>query len=236
MIVQPHKGILRERRVKLFFFLASIFLIFIALVKINNLLVSFMLAFVGYYLLAPGVDYLERRGFPRVFATAIPFFLVIGVALMSVEVLYPMASDQTQSLKMDLPKLQLASNEFLAQLETRISDLSKPVYPIEISGKIQNQLVLLAESFFRDLPYYVSQSVTILFLAPFLAFFMLLNGRDFVRKLLALVPNNIFELTLNLNYQIGFQMGGFIRARIIQSLLVGIFIWVGLLIMGFPIR
>jgi putative permease len=74
----------------------------------------------------------------------------------------------------------------------------------------------------------------VLFLSPLLAFFMLLDGRVFVRRIINLVPNNLFELTLNLQHQVASQIGGFIRARIIQSLLVSVVIWIGLLIIHFP--
>jgi putative permease len=63
---------------------------------------------------------------------------------------------------------------------------------------------------------------------------MLLDGKDYVRRLLSLVPNNLFELALNLSHQISEQMGGFVRARILESFLVGFMIWLGLLILGFP--
>ena len=48
------------------------------------------------------------------------------------------------------------------------------------------------------------------------------------------MPNNVFELALNLNYQINRQMGDFIRARLLEAAIVGFVIWVGLAIIGFP--
>ena len=92
----------------------------------------------------------------------------------------------------------------------------------------------VAQATLKNLPAYLSQSLVIFLLSPFLAFFMLLDGRDFVRKILALVPNQFFELALNLNWQVNRQLGGFIRARLLQSILVGLIIWVGLLLIGFP--
>jgi putative permease len=49
-----------------------------------------------------------------------------------------------------------------------------------------------------------------------------------------MVPNNLFEMALNLHHQLNDQMGAFIRARFIEAAIVGIVVWLGLQISGFP--
>jgi putative permease len=71
-------------------------------------------------------------------------------------------------------------------------------------------------------------------LAPFLAYFMLQDGRGVSRTLLSMVPNNLIELALNLHHQINDQMGGFIRARFLEAAIVGLVVWIGLAIIGYP--
>jgi putative permease len=84
------------------------------------------------------------------------------------------------------------------------------------------------------LPSFLSKSFSVLLLAPFFAFFMLQDGNIFARSLLSFVPNNMFEMTLNLRHQINDQLGGFIRARFLEAAIVGAVVWVGLQIIGFP--
>ncbi|GIL18806.1 MAG: AI-2E family transporter [Oligoflexia bacterium] len=228
------RAIVRERRIKLIFFLGSLILLFLVITQVQNMLISFLFAFVSYYLLSPAVDIIERRGFSRTLATVIPFLfaaLVVGVCAI---IFSPMLVNQLQTLQSNFPKYLYAANYFLENLESQIGSLMQNVYPINIKGTIQPQIMGWATAFFQKLPEFISQSFTILFLAPFLTFFMLTDGRDFSRKLLSFVPNNFFELTLNLNHQINTQMGGFIRARLIESIVVGLIIWVGLLILDFP--
>ena len=67
------------------------------------------------------------------------------------------------------------------------------------------------------MPNWISQFLSTLLLAPFFAFFMLRDGQNISRKLLALVPNNLFETALNIFYQINQQLGGFIRARLVEA-------------------
>lgn len=228
------RAVERERKLKLFFFLSALFLLLLAIVLIKNVFVSCLLAFVIYYIMAPMVDFLERRGLSRQIATVLPFLSVIVIFSVAAQLFIPVLLDQINSLKFDFPKYLDASTQFLSNLESRANTIISAIYPVDIRGNIKPKIMTLAEDFFKNLPDYISQSLTIFFLTPFLAFFMLLDGRDFVRKIIALVPNNYFELALNLNHQISAQMGGFIRARVLESILIGFVIWSGLMLLDFP--
>jgi putative permease len=226
--------IVKEQRVKLIFFLGALSFLFLALLLVKNLLVSVLIAFVTYFLLSPAVDFLERRGFSRQWATVIPFLTLTLLIFGSIQILIPTLIEQSKDLQSAFPKYIEAGSRFLSNLERQISSFMAQVYPIDVKGEIEPRVTAMAQSLFQNVPDYISQSVTVFFLAPFLAYFMLTDGPTFMRKLLALVPNRFFELGLHLNYQISGQLGGFIRARILESALVGLVIWIGLLIMGFP--
>lgn len=234
MINLSQRAIERERKLKLFFFLGALFLLVAAIVLIKNVFVSFLLAFVIYYLMAPAVDFIERRGLSRQWATTLPFVTLILIALLMVQIFLPILTEQLSSLKYEFPQYLESSTKFLTEIENRANSMISQFYPIDLRGNIQPRIMAYAQDFFKDLPEYISRSLTIFFLTPFLAFFMLLDGKDFVRRVLSLVPNNFFELAVNLNHQISEQMGGFIRARILESILVGVVIWVGLLLLDFP--
>lgn len=228
------KAIVREHRIKLFFFLASIVLVGAVVVKVDNMLVSVILAIATFYLLAPVVDFLERRGFSRMMATTIPFVIVIAVQAVLLSLLIPMIWDQVKNLQMHGDRYIAALNAGVDQLQVRLSSLFGDFQELDLRERVVPYLIDWATQFFQKLPLYVSQSFTVILLAPLFAYFMLLDGRDFIRRWMNLVPNPIFEMTLNLNYQIGSQIGGFIRARLIQSAVVGIFVWLGLALIGFP--
>lgn len=228
------KAIDRERRIKLLFFLCTLILLFLAITQIKNILISFLLAFVTYYMLAPTVDFLERKGLQRTWATVIPFMLLTTAMVVGIQLFFPILANQVETLKENFPKYLDASTQFLVNIETRASMFISQVYPYDLKGSIEPQALEMAQTVLKNLPNYLSQSLAVFLLTPFLAFFMLLDGRDFVRKIMTLVPNNFFELALNLNWQINRQLGGFIRARLIQSILVGMVVWIGLLALDFP--
>lgn len=228
------KAIERERRLKLMFFLGSQLCLFLAITQIKNVLVSFLLAFVTYYMLAPTVDFLERRGFSRLWATTLPFLALSLIMTVSIGLFFPVLSDQAESLKVNFPKYLEGATTFLNSIESRASHFVAKIYPYDLKGSLEPQIMEMGQSTLKNIPNYLSQSLVVFLLTPFFAFFMLLDGRDFMRKILALVPNHFFELGLNLNWQINRQLGGFIRARLIQSLLVSLVIWIGLFILDFP--
>lgn len=220
------------RKLVLFLMTLVAFLAFLLLVR--NMLVSFLLGFVGYYLLAPWVDHLERRGLSRLLSVSIPFvFLSLG-CLVVFKLFFPSLFDQFDSLKAEFPKYAEGTQKILLEFKASLQKFTDESTSAAVIGQIQTHFQKSAQDILNDLPNSISSSLTVLFLMPFLSFFMLLDGREWVRKLLALVPNSYFELALNLNYQIGTQMGGFIRARLVQSLIITFIIWCGLLLISFP--
>jgi putative permease len=180
------------------------------------------------------VDFLERQGLSRLISTLFPFLFfslfTFGLSL----VVFPTVGVQVDALKAELPKYVDGTQRMLQTWESGIFSFlpadSRQKLGIEISQKIQN----MAQSVFTDLPEILSNSLTVLFLAPFLCFFMLLDGKEFYRRMISTVPNAYFELSMFLQHQIMEQMGGFIRARLLESVLVGVVIWIGLAIIQFP--
>ncbi len=224
----------RIHRRKLIFFLGFLLALFLGLTFIKNLLISFLLAFVGFYILSPLVDVLERKGLSRGWSAAVPFFIFLSVFGILLQLLLPLLVSQFDELKTDFPKYSDGFARILMDLKLKISQFSDAAVGERIATQIQEYLQTLTQNIFRDIPEVVSNSLTVLVLAPFLTFFMLLDGKRWVRNILSLVPNSFFELALNLNYQISTQMGGFVRARLLESLIIGFVTWIGLVMIHFP--
>ena len=228
------KAIRQERWIKLTYFLVITLGLILAIAVIENMLVSMLLAFVTYYMMAPLVDWIESRGLSRMWATSIPF---LGLSVLlggSIVFLSPSIVEQIQAIQANADKYVQIVNQALQNLESRVNSIFNNIYPIDVRSHIEPYVGHIAGSLFKEIPNVLSKSISIAVMGPFLAFYMLMDGRDIIRKILAFVPNHLFELVLNLNDQIGSQMGGFIRARLIETLFVGLLTWVGLIIIGFP--
>lgn len=228
------RAINRENRIKMVFFLLSVLVAGFLVFKVSNMLVSTIIAIAIYYLLSPSVDFLERRGFSRLSATSIPFFTMLLLFGFVVSLLIPIFWEQIKNIQLNADNYLAILNQTVDQLQDKWVALVGDFQNLDLKETLVPHLITWGTEFFQSLPALLSQSFTVTLLAPLFGFFMLLDGRDFIRKWLSLVPNPIFEMTLNLNYQIGTQLGGFIRARLVQSALITLFIWIGLEVLSFP--
>jgi putative permease len=226
-------NIKRERRLKLTAFTMLLVLGLVILLSVDNMLVSFIIAFVLNYLLSPIVSFLERLHVRRQFAIVIPFFSAALLLAFGVYKIFPLITQQTLALESSLPQYQQDLSNLIASTEQRFK-LFFSFYKINVGEELNAWILRKSTALSLALPNILSHSVTVFFLAPLFAFFMLQDGRRILRALLKIVPNNYFELTLHLQHKINEQMGGFIRARLLESTIVGAVVWLGLQLAGFP--
>jgi len=228
------KSLTRERLIKSFAVVGILILCTVVVFKTENILVSFVLGFVIYYLLAPAVNAIERTGVSRRIGVTGLFILITAASGFGIYILLPAAAGQLSAFKNELPKFIDGTTKILAISELKLNSFLFNMYEIDISKSLESTLLLFFRELFDDLPNIISSSLSVIVLAPFFAFFMLLDGQTATKNLLALVPNNFFELALNLQHRMNVQLGDFIRARLFEAGIVGIFVGIGLAIIGFP--
>lgn len=224
----------KEQRIKLAAFISLLGLGFIVLVKVDNLLLSFVLAFVISYLFGPIVNFLERKNLSRQISVLLLFFTSSAVMAIIISVVSPLIADQLNSLRMDSPRYIEGTTKLIRTFEAHFSFLSDIFSDFNPSFQVKVFLTRSASGLFEDIPQILSKSLTTAMLAPFFAFFMLRDGQALSHNILRMVPNRYFELFLNLQHQINRQLGDFIRARLFEAGIVGLTVWVGLWIIGFP--
>lgn len=231
---------LRARRlylvntVKTAAFVGWLLFLLIIVLRVENMLLSSLLAFVISYLLGPIVNSLERLGINRVVAALFTFAIVGVVLAIGIVAVLPLVVEQLGGLKQELPKYVKGVTKIMSDIQNNAEALLGSVIEIDVSRQVESSLRPWTKAIFEDLPAFITKSVTTLLLAPFLAFFMIKDGKVMTRNLLSLVPNSIFEPTVNLYHQINDQMGHFVRARLLEALIVGLVTWVGLFFIEFP--
>ncbi len=207
----------------------SVFLVF----YIKNLLISLVLAFVIFYLLSPFIEYCERKGLNR----GLSIFTIYSLNTIFVVTLFyifiPLLIDQLALLEQELPELQSGLLNLVSRAEDRLQNIfhfEKPLF----RENLRNWMISQTSEYTSLIPQWISDSLTTLFLTPFLAFFMLRDGSTLKRQMLDFVPNRFFETSLKLIHDMNEQVGNFIRARLAEAVLVGFVTWIGLMIIGFP--
>lgn len=222
----------RLRLIGILVILATLLLIILA---VENLLVSSLLAFVIAYLLGPLVNYLERNGANRVGATVLVFGCAGFILALVAFGVFPYIGNALAGLQSEAPKYIAGFSQLTQDAESRFVEVLGPIATsIHPAQYIETTLTSGTQNFFEQLPKFLRQFFTVMLLGPFLAFFMVKDGRSILRTLLGIVPNNTFEAALSLLHQINQQVGSFVRARLLEALIVGFVTWVGLALIQFP--
>lgn len=224
----------RERIIKLIVVLLILVMAMSIVLLVENMLVSFVIAFVISYLLSPLVSLLERTGLSRNMAVVIPFLGVGTILTAAIYILIPVIDHQLASIRSEIPTYIEGTTRLISKTEQYLNEFAGAFHKFDIATTVQNKLVQWSASIFQNIPTLLSKFFTVSLLAPLFAFFMLRDGKGLFLKLLELVPNNLFELALHLQHQINSQLGGFVRARLLESAIVGGVVWVGLASIGFP--
>ena len=230
----------KQRRIRrLNFFRLSFFLvIFISLVAslfiIKGLFITLLLAFVFSFILSPPVNFLCRLGFRRSHSASLIFTSFLtglgGLLFWSL----PFLSNQFKSLQEEFPNYIEQISVLMQEWQTHLEQNFFFLQDLNLSSRFTQFLSSFGQTFLEEFPSTVTQSFTILLLAPFFAFYIMKSRLGLIRNLYPLVPNHVFEMFLTLHYKINKQVGVFVRGRILEACIVGLIIGTGLLILDFP--
>ncbi len=224
----------RQQWIQLVVFVAIVLSAFVGLIVINNLLVSFVVALVCTYIVSPLVSRLEGAGINRLTSILIVYFLFSTITALSIWAISPFLVEQFQSLKESLPRYVDGVVKLTDSINQMVNANGGDLFHIDLSDQVRGLLTDQSKKLVEGLPSFLSSSASVLILSPLLGFFMLKDGRQISRELLKLVPNNIFELILSLQDQISEQIAHFIRARLLESIIVGAVVMIFLWVIGFP--
>jgi predicted PurR-regulated permease PerM len=198
---------------------AVICLVLLAL-TIQVLLVPLVAAMFLAYLFEPGIEMLQRRGAPRGRAYIIVFglssigliaFLSFAPAWLSFEPPPGLTETLSQRVQVQLQDLEGWADAHVPMLKS-----------VHLSERIGTQAVEIAERALTTLPTLVTSFIVNLILVPFIAYFMVRDGRKLRRRIVALVPNRYFEMSLLMFHRVDEQIGGYLRGRLIECILVGL--------------
>lgn len=209
-------------------------LTFVLLAQTPSLGVSVLLSIVFAILLSPVVSAVERKGYSRSISLAVIYFILLsglGIAtyLGSVSLI-----SQWDDFSRAAPQY---FDSTLKRLETY--ELSwKTQYPF-----LKNIQAVESLKGFKDKTtgWFLSHGadvlgnfLTLLFLVPIISFVLLKDGRRFRKRFYELVPNRFFETTFMVTHQITASLSDYIRAKLVEALLVGMITAIGLGVIGAP--
>jgi predicted PurR-regulated permease PerM len=192
----------------------------LAVFVIQILLVPFVAALFVVYLFDPAILAMQQRGVDRGHA----FLMLLTATVLVVAVLLMFMPSWLR-----LESLGVSSDTFTQRVTTQVNAVERwanAKFPMLRSANIGDQITskagAVASGFFGELPALITSFFVNLLLVPFIAYFMIRDGKTLKRKIVELVPNRYFEMTLMMLSRIDQQIGGYLRGRLIECILVGI--------------
>ena len=198
----------------------AILCIILLALTIQVLLVPLVAATFLAYLFEPAIEKLQRRGMGRGKAYILIFAIgAIGLTgLLSFAPAWLSFDPPAGSTQTLAERLQSQSRELERWADSRL-----PMFKsIRLSDRLSSQALDLADRLVTALPTLITSFIVNLILVPFIAYFLVRDGRKLRRRIVSFVPNRYFEMSLLMFHRVDEQIGGYLRGRLIECMLVGV--------------
>lgn len=186
-----------------------------------------------YYLLRPLVHLLERLRFPRVLAILAVFLLVL-VVLAAVSVgTGSMVVSQFNELFVDLPKYAEMAR---ASVEDWINQGNLASLPLDhlqeqLTGILGKAAPFLSQGLISGISA-VTNTATILFIVPFILFYLLKDEKLFSKRMLELIPPKHKANGEEILDDVDKTLSTYIIGQAIIALTIGLLMYIGYMVLG----
>ncbi|OGS12857.1 MAG: hypothetical protein A2234_01230 [Elusimicrobia bacterium RIFOXYA2_FULL_58_8] len=205
-----------------FIVLASVYFIVLAKGAIFPFILSAALA----YILSPVITYFEVRGIKRSYAVA-------GLYLGAGALLFIVAYLLMNFLSLELESLQQSWPDYAQRIQQFVTNLNAKIvgnYPFLASLKLEQKLDSLL-GFVPQLILSLLPVVTLLFIVPFITFFMLIGGAGLIDYLLDHLPARHTEIILHITSRIDGSLGNYLRGILTEAFVIFLIAFIGLLVL-----
>lgn len=201
---------------------------------VKAIFTPFLIAVIISYVLNPIVTLLNERGVPRTIAVLIiyaVFIVAVSVVLMN---LIPMFISQLKELNEHMPELTSRTQELLHSVNENRN------LPESIKQAVQDSLIKLERNISNQISGFINRigstinTLFILFIIPFLSFYILKDFKLLERAALAIFPKKRRKGVVRLLKDIDQALGSYVRGQFIVCGIVGVLAYVGYWIIGMP--
>lgn len=194
-----------------------------------------------YFLLNPVVDFIERRRVPRTLSILILYVLFVSAMTTVVGLIGPTIVKQFNELIENMPR-------YIAQTRTALEDLyfsswfqwvmAQDIFSFDkIESTLTNYVSTITENISQGLQvvFGVIANITLIIITvPFILFYMFKDGEKFPNTVAKFFPKDFRHEVLRIMRETGETLSVYIRGQMIVSLMVGIFSFIGYLLIGLP--
>lgn len=199
-----------------------------------TLLPSTLISAVLFFAFSPLIDWFERKGISRLNAIVGVLIICILSIATTVKFTSPLINQEVDSFHKGQSKYIAQITEKLRKQEERSFGRVPVLKNANLTDKAIEWFNKSGDKLLGIIPNFASQLFLAMFLVPFITFVLLKDGNEIRRSLLKLVPNAYFETTYSLSSRMLADMGGYVSARLLQTLLFAILTTAGFLYLDIP--
>lgn len=207
---------------------------FCILFFLHGLLAPLLVAIVLAYLLEWPTARLERLGCSRTLAASLVLILFVGILLMLLLVVAPVAWQQGIYLIRDMPGMLNKLSDFAATLPKRYPALMDAGIIDAMAENMRTRMMGLGDSVVK---YSLASLVGLLTLAiylilvPLMVFFLVKDKEQMLSAVRRVLPRNrglAGQVWVEMNQQIT----NYIRGKVLEMVVVGVATWIGFVLFG----
>lgn len=228
---------LTKRHFRLLLLLLCLSAIVYFLWLVRNSLYPFFIALFLAYLLNPGVCYLESKGFSRVWAITLLYFVLFAIVVLGATRLVPIVVSDLESFSKELPNILKKGEELFYFIQSKYQN---SVLPQSVRVAVDDSVFELqqaGQSFARALTNSIMgllSHIIGLVITPILAFYILRDWHTMKEKIFRLVQGRWRNELTQAFKEIDTVLSGIIRGQLTVALIVGILVSSGLYFLQVP--
>jgi len=222
--------------------LVALLLVAWLLYRVRGILLPFIVGAVIAYLLNPGIDRLERRGWSRTQGIALVFGLFLLIFVVAALLVIPAASAEAQDLSKSYATYARQAGDLIARAREKAVLWGEVLglLPSEVRdafSKFGQRAQSYGLSLLNEVLGWLNRSlviVSLLVITPIVAFWLLRDYHDLGRRLLRVLPEERRAGMLPILRDINHVAGGYLLGMATMAVIVAVYAVVVLTVAGVP--
>ena len=202
-------------------------------------LTPLIISFILFYLLSPIVNFIEKKGVPRLIAIIGLYILFLGLIVLLLVWLIPILQEQLEDLINTLPSLFDQAQDFATNLANNFltTDSQRDGFQqvLDYFSNIETNFINYLSDGFSGIGSVISSVtnvVLILFMVPIILFFLLKDGSMFLKGFMSKIPPKNRKDTASILAAIDSQVGDYVKGQILIAFINGVMMFIGFSVIG----
>lgn len=202
-------------------------------------LTPLIISFILFYLLSPIVNFIEKKGVPRLIAIIGLYILFLGLIVLLLVWLIPILQEQLEDLINTLPSLFDQAQDFATNLANNFltTDSQRDGFQqvLDYFSNIETNFINYLSDGFSGIGSVISSVtnvVLILFMVPIILFFLLKDGSMFLKGFMSKIPPKNRKDAASILAAVDSQVGDYVKGQILIAIINGVMMFIGFSIIG----